>query len=436
MLVSHKHKFVFISIPKTGSTSLRNTLSEYGDVFSNSDADSAEYVHIKAQELKKHFIKNKWNWDEYFKFAFVRNPWDSIVSQYFYKINFINKEKLNIPYNKKFMFHCKSLKKNCNNFNSAVKFNLLTFTNQIDWIVDDQGKCLINFIGRFENLEQDFKTICKRIGLPEKRLHLANTTAHEYYGELYDKESMEIVKEKFKKDIEIFDYEFIGTALNEIKNSIYDLCNICGDSTGFKDYKPSKRNNNIISRNRMYCERCDSQERHRFMLEYIKRNESIIKNKQIVHCASELCLLKHIRKLAKTYYKIDINPNPNQVKMDILDMSFQSESIDTFLCSHVLEHIENDDKAIKEIVRILKKEGKAILLVPINGRKYTTEFLIPNEEDFNHYRNYGYIDFINKLKLYFSSVKRILPQDILTEQHIDLCSLSYEKDQGIFECKK
>ena len=74
--------------------------------------------------------------------------------------------------------------------------------------------------------------------------------------------------------------------------------------------------------------------------------------------------------------------------------------------------------------------------MPINGRENTTEFLNPNKEDFYHYRNYGYIDFINKLKLYFTSVERILPQDILDEQVIDLCSLSYEKDQGIFECKK
>jgi SAM-dependent methyltransferase len=223
---------------------------------------------------------------------------------------------------------------------------------------------------------------------------------------------------------------------NNPDNAIYNLCNICGNKNNFKNYKPCRSNHKIIFRNKMYCEKCDSQERHRFIWEYIKKNQQIIKNKQVVHCASEFCLFKPISKLTKTYNKIDKNPRPDQIQMDILNMTFESESIDTFICSHVLEHIKDDNKAIKEIARILKKDGTAILLVPINGREYTTEFSTPNKEDFDHYRNYGYIDFIDKLKLYFTSVKRILPQDILDEQVIDLCSLSYEKDQGIFECKK
>ena len=122
--------------------------------------------------------------------------------------------------------------------------------------------------------------------------------------------------------------------------------------------------------------------------------------------------------------------------MDIQKMVFPSDSIDAFICSHVLEHVPDDNKAIKEISRILKKDGKALLLIPINGREHTTEFSTPNKKDFDHVRDYGYIDFINKLKLYFSSVKRILPQDILNNELIETYSLSYEMNQGIFECKK
>jgi len=241
---------------------------------------------------------------------------------------------------------------------------------------------------------------------------------------------------RWKRFIEKIGNKFLGVILNKIENTISNLCNICGNKNDFKSYKPCRSNNKVIFRNKMYCEKCDSQERHRFMWEYIKKNQHIIKNKQVVHCGSEFCLFKPISKLTKTYNKIDINPRPDQIQMDILNMVFESESIDTFICSHVLEHIKDDNKAMKEVARILKKDGIAILLVPINGRENTTEFLTPNKEDFDHYRNYGYIDFIDKLKLYFTSVKRILPQDILDERVIDLCSLSYEKDQGIFECKK
>jgi chondroitin 4-sulfotransferase 11 len=207
MLISHKYKFVFIGVPKTGSTSVRNSLSKYGDVFSITDTSSPVYVHAKSKELKKYFIQNKWNWDEYFKFAFVRNPWDSIVSQYFYKINFVNREKLNAPYNKEFMIRCKLLKNKCNNFNSAVKLNLLTFDNQINWIIDKK-ECIIDYIGRFETLEEDFKNICEKINLPETRLKHENETEHKHYSEYYDKESIEIIKKKFKLDIKIFNYKF------------------------------------------------------------------------------------------------------------------------------------------------------------------------------------------------------------------------------------
>jgi hypothetical protein len=208
MLISHKHKFVFISIPKTGSTSVRNSLSQYGDVFSSSDTKSPLYLHIKAKDLKKYFIENKWNWNEYYKFAFVRNPWDSIISQYYYKLNFINREKLDLPYNKNFMINCKLLKRKCKNFHEAVQLNLLTFENQVSWTIDDEGKNLINFIGRFENINQDFETICQQIGLPETKLKHQNKTEHLNYCEYYDEKSIEIVRKNLKEDIEAFNYAF------------------------------------------------------------------------------------------------------------------------------------------------------------------------------------------------------------------------------------
>ncbi len=230
---------------------------------------------------------------------------------------------------------------------------------------------------------------------------------------------------------------YIMKSSNGISQVIYNMCNICGSKNNFKNNKFCGFSKKSIFRDKMYCEKCDSQERHRFICEYFKKNKNFIKDQKVVHCAPEHCL-NYIAKSAKVYHKINLNPNPylHETKMDIKDMIFESESIDTFICSHVLEHVKDDDKAMKEISRILRKDGTAILLVPINGREHTTEFLNPNQKNFDHHRDYGYVDFMNKLKLYFTSVKRILPQDILTPEIIELCSLSYEKDQGIFECKK
>jgi len=218
--------------------------------------------------------------------------------------------------------------------------------------------------------------------------------------------------------------------------NIKNICNLCGSINTLESYRYLPHKNEAIIRNNSHCPTCLCQERHRFLYEYIKQNRDIIENKIIVHVSSEVCFRERLAKISRVYHRIDIDPYDKHVQMDIRKMEFESDTIDTFICSHVLEHVEDDDKAIKEIVRVLKKDGTALLLVPIDNREHTEEFNNPNKEDFDHVRNYGYIDFINKLKLYFTSVKRILPKDILNDQVVDLCALSYENGQGIFECKK
>jgi len=225
MLISHKHKAIFIHVPKTAGTSIVKALKPFDFTIHFKIFNSPFYTKEMLQKgtafCSKEAIKrldivtDTEIWNKYFKFCFVRNPWDRFVSGY-------KKPGNTIP------FVCK--KKDNNNFadycrNLPDESPILWHTklSQTEHITGEKGNIMVDFVGRFENLQRDFNTICDKIGIKRVRLAWTNMSWHRHYSEYYDDETKEIIAKRYKKDIEMFGYKFEkpGPCYNTIKRLLF-----------------------------------------------------------------------------------------------------------------------------------------------------------------------------------------------------------------------
>tara|TARA_B110000858_G_scaffold143944_1_gene163463 strand:+ start:291 stop:887 length:597 start_codon:yes stop_codon:yes gene_type:complete len=196
MIISPKYKFAFILNPKSGCTSIYNKLKNieddekiFGDLVPNDTKDLLRSKHTSCSELQKHHPQ----FDEYYKFAFVRNPWARVLSWYFFckRSPLVERNTRNLSFEEFITIgDIKNIWAN-ENFQHQYKF-----TKGCD------------FIGKTENLQSDFNTVCDKIGIPHIKLGYANKTKHRHYTEYYNWKTREIVANEFSDDIDYFDYVF------------------------------------------------------------------------------------------------------------------------------------------------------------------------------------------------------------------------------------
>ncbi|MGY8919347.1 MAG: class I SAM-dependent methyltransferase [Flavobacteriales bacterium] len=160
-----------------------------------------------------------------------------------------------------------------------------------------------------------------------------------------------------------------------------------------------------------------SLERHRLLWLYLKNETGFFDKKiKLLHFAPEQAFYKRFKKLSNIQYDtIDINSPLAKIKADICDLPIKDNTYDFILCNHVLEHILDDNKAISELYRVLKKDGVGIFQVPIDMKKEFTfqdDSITDKKErnkifgQYDHVRVYGK-DYFTKLKNAGFKVKEI-----------------------------
>lgn len=138
-------------------------------------------------------------------------------------------------------------------------------------------------------------------------------------------------------------------------------CPVCGSA--FRKFLPYGR---MRSRANALCPHCLSLERHRLIWIYLKeRTDFFSRPLDVLHIAPEVCFIRPFEKQhGIRYITADLDSPWAKVKMDIQAMPFAENSFDVVLCNHVLEHVDDDHKALREICRVLKPGGLAVLQVP------------------------------------------------------------------------
>ena len=200
MLVNHIHKFLFVHIQKTAGLSITDSLMQIAGT------QSLGYQHSFINLLDLH------QYSGYFKFCFVRNPYDRLVSWYNMMINhgvdndfsrymmkgrnfseFLDRTEI--------IYEADPKEKANGEYPKSIAFN------QLDYITDREGKIAVDFIGRFENLENDFRLICLRLDIPFRLGH-KNKYNHSGYRTYYKTNDIEKVQKLYERDLEYFKYTF------------------------------------------------------------------------------------------------------------------------------------------------------------------------------------------------------------------------------------
>lgn len=194
--INDRSNSIFIHIPKTGGISVEKALYQ-------------EKVGHKPLHLFQYYNANKF--EKYFKFTFVRNPWDRLVSSYIF-LKQGGRNKIDAEFSIKFLSQFDTFEEFVegisNERTKKTALNWLHFCPQVDFIKDYRGSINLNYIGHFETLEKDFNIIAKKLNIDALLPHENKSTRKKDYQLYYSSETAQIVSRIYRDDIEKFNYKF------------------------------------------------------------------------------------------------------------------------------------------------------------------------------------------------------------------------------------
>ncbi|CAH9052753.1 hypothetical protein PSECIP111951_00682 [Pseudoalteromonas holothuriae] len=222
-MISHSHRCIFIHIPKVAGQSIESAfLNQLGLTWeqreqlllkknSNRHKGPPRLAHLTAQEYTNLGYISQTDYESYFKFSFVRNPWSRLVSEYTYRQHPFSFKHFVLDY-----------LPNCNSDDyQHYNGNLRHLIPQHQFLYSNQ-QCLVDFIGKFERIQADFTTVSQRVFGQAVQLPHRNKTHQDKpligklfskkhgkpYQSYFDTEMIEFTSKYYEKDIALFEYQF------------------------------------------------------------------------------------------------------------------------------------------------------------------------------------------------------------------------------------
>jgi len=233
MPISHNLNIIFIHIPKTGGGTIEKSLGIFGEDNNGSLKVNYDILYGKDDDkLLQHFtlqnikITKQNEFDKYRKISFVRNPYDRMVSEYLWRTQIYGKRQIEF---KQYIFEEAIPRKNGENVfvknfykdENLVPLMDIHYLDQYKFLINKYGNIDIDFIGKFENLEEDFFKIFN-FKIAETKIHKSKSNYLYYlykkiipfllrkkaYRRFYDNETKDLIGNEYAEDLKKFNYSF------------------------------------------------------------------------------------------------------------------------------------------------------------------------------------------------------------------------------------